>query len=78
MKQRTQFRLLDVYRIIQDDTTDYINNIGAIGINNSGQLYVEITRRGRLYCTEWLNVSTIAMRKAAVKQINKRLKEVRV
>ena len=78
MKRRTQFRLLDIYRIILDGKTDRIENIGDATITGYGELSVEIYRRCRLYSTEFCNISTIKMRQAAVKQINKRLKEVRV
>lgn len=78
MKKRTQFRLLDIYRIILDQKTDNIENIGDATITGYGELSVEIHKRGNLYSTEYCNISTIKMRQAAVKQINKRLKEVRV
>ena len=78
MKKRTQFRLLDVYRIILDQKTDNIENVGNATITRYDELSVEIYRRGRLYSTEFCNISTIKMRRAAVKQINQRLKEVRV
>ena len=78
MKRRTQFRLLDIYRIILDGKTNNIENVGDATITGYSELCVEIYRRGRLYSTEFCNISTIKMRQAAVKQINKRLKEVRV
>lgn len=77
MKKRTQFRLLDIYRIILDQKTDDIENIGEACITRYGELSVEIHRRGCLYSTEYCNISTVKMRQAAVKHINKRLKEAR-
>ena len=74
-KVRTQFRLFDIYRIIQDGFTDTIAHIKD-AVSPGDWLRVTITdMRGNLYATEYCNVDTIEMRKAAVRQINKRLKE---
>ena len=78
MKIRTQFRLLDVYRIILDGETDYIENIGKTTITGYNELSVEIYRRGKLYSIEYCNINNMAERQVAVRQINKRLKEVRI
>ena len=77
MKKRTQFRLLDIYRIILDQRTDDIENVGEACITRYGELSVEIYRRGHLYSVEYCNMCTVKMRRAAVRQINQRLKEAR-
>lgn len=74
-KVRTQFRLLDIYRIMQDGFTDTIAHIKD-AVSSGTWLKVTIAdMRDNLYTTEYCNVDTVKMRKAAVRQINKRLKE---
>lgn len=72
---RIQFRLLDIYRIMQDGNMDNIANIKDIKCTGCW-LKVTITDVfGNLYSTEYCNIDTLVLRKEAVKKINKRLKE---
>ena len=75
-KIRKQFRLFDIYRMLQDGYTDKIAHIKAMEMTVGGTLSIAFaTKRNELYNIQFYNVDTLAMRKAAVRQINKSIKE---
>lgn len=63
--------------MLKDGFTDKISNIKSMYINDEEYLVVIIGCRNGGNRIETLNVSTIEMRKDAVKRINKMLKEAR-